>query len=109
VTFADRPLAEFGDILWTDEAIFILTPDVLSLIGTIWTPEQLVEKPLHPESVHVWTSFSSRLKLPPFFFAENVSGATYSSMLATHCIPFLTRHHAPHFNKMEQLLTLLTQ
>jgi hypothetical protein len=101
VAFAHRALAEFGDdfrqVLWTDEAIFHLTPHVSSLTGAIWSDEPpgiFVEKPLHPAAVLVWAGFTARWKLPPFFFDGTVSGDSYCHMLSTHCVPFLTAHHA---------------
>ena len=101
VAFAKRALeifgSDFSQILWTDEAIFRLTPNVSSLNGAIWATEQpnlRVETPLHDKSVHVWAGFSSHLKLPPYFFTGTVTGEAYLTMLTSHCLPFLTSHRA---------------
>ena len=105
MTFAKRALeifgSDFSQILWTDEAIFRLTPNVSSLNGAIWTTEQPnVRVETHMTilsdnlSVHVWAGFSSHLKLPPYFFTGTVTGEAYCSMLTSHCLPFLTRHRA---------------
>lgn len=101
VAFSERALEEllgdFENVLWTDEAIFSLTPNVSSLCGAVWRsqpPHVTVPKPLHPQTVHVWSGFSGRLKMPPFFFESTVTGDAYHDMLATHCIPFLCTHRS---------------
>ena len=125
MTFAKRALEVFGNdfsrILWTDEAVFRLTPNASSLSGAVWAHEQphlRIETLLHGKSVHVWAGFSYNLKLPPYFFSRTVTGDAYHTMLTSHCIPFLTRHRslskttfqqdgaAPHVaSEVKQLLT----
>jgi hypothetical protein len=99
--FAEWFLTNMSDrlnnVLWTDEAYFHLDGVVYTRNCYIWAesnPFAIAEKPLHPEKICVWTGFSGRIMIPPFFIETGtIDGDKYLSILQNHVVPYLKRHH----------------
>lgn len=106
--FALRVLAQIqqtpqwlDNVLWTDEAHFLLSGGVNTHNCRIWSenhPHTVIQQGLHDLKVTVWIGFTSQFILEPYFFEENqdgqlttvtVTGERYFTMLRNYVIPRL--------------------
>ncbi|GFT99002.1 uncharacterized protein TNCV_3793841 [Trichonephila clavipes] len=94
-----------SNLLWTDEAHFMLRGSVNTHNCRIWAtenPRTVVETPLHDEKVTVWVGFATSTVIGLFFFKEmcdsgfvttTVTGERYADMLQNRIIPSLADKH----------------
>jgi transposase len=86
-----------ANVLWSDEANFMLDGSVYTHQCVIWSPENphaFVTKKLYPEHVTVWCGFTTKFVIGPYFFDGTVNAERYLTMLRDFVIPELKRHRA---------------